>query len=311
MTRKAGQTNARTVWRYALAVIFWLGLAMCVWVLAANWNASVLALQRVPLFAWLLLLALLGLFWFLSVNVWRAAVWIHGIPKPSLAEAASHLALLLLGKYLPGGVWGFIARHASMREQGMRAVMAGVYEQYLGVATLAIISILLYAGLEASNLAALLIPIVPLVTGVGWRALVHLGCVMHRWFPARFAMPGRAPAPTVSGVLEVGGMSLAMQLAQLAFVAAFAHWGFQLPWATALVIAAIYGVAIVVGILSILVPGGIGVREAMFLMLGGGYLDGADAIALLAALRLMFTVFDGLAGVTAFVAIRLARPHPR
>ena len=292
----------RKWWRYALTAIFWLGLASCIWVLAENWQASADALHRIPGAFWLVLLVLLGCFWYSSIAVWRSAVQAHGIPRPGFADAASHLALLLLGKYLPGGVWGFLARHASLRAHGAQALVAGLFEQYLGVVTLFVLAAVLYVAVEVHAMAMLFVPVIPFVTGFGWRILIGAANAIHARLPAKLALLREAPVLTPSAAFHAGALSVVMQLAQLAFIAAFAHWGLQLPWLPSIAIAAVYGIAIVVGILSILVPGGIGVREATFLLLCGGQFKGADAIAFIAALRLVFTVFDGATGVVAYAA---------
>lgn len=296
----------RKWWRYTLTFTFWLGLAVCVWVLAANWQASADALHRIRGVIWLVLLMLLGCFWYSSIAVWRSAVQLHGIPGPGFADAASHLALLLLGKYLPGGVWGFLARHASLQAHGaqaqMQALVAGLFEQYLGVVTLFLVAAMLYLAVEIHATAVLLIPVIPFVTGLGWRILIGAVNAIRVRLPAKLALLRQAPALTPSAAFHAGALSVVMQLVQLAFVAAFAHWGFQLAWLPSIAIAAVYGIAIVVGILSILAPGGIGVREATFLLLCGGHLKGTDALAFLAALRLVFTMFDGATGLVAYAA---------
>lgn len=292
----------RKWWRYALTATFWLGLVSCIWVLAANWQASADALHRIPGALWLVLLVLLGCFWYSSIAVWRSAVQVHGIPRPGFADAASHLALLLLGKYLPGGVWGFLARHASLQAHGAQALVAGLFEQYLGLVTLFLVAAVLYLAVEVHAMAMLFVPVIPFVTGLGWRTLVGAANAVHARLPAKLTLVREAPGLAPSAAFHAGSLSVVMQLAQLAFIAAFAHWGLQLAWLPSVAIAAVYGIAIVVGILSILVPGGIGVREATFLLLCGSQLKGADAIAFLAALRLVFTVFDGATGVVAYAA---------
>lgn len=74
---------------------------------------------------------------------------------------------------------------------------------------------------------------------------------------------------------------------------------FQLDLRTTLALAGAYGLSVVAGMIIVFVPGGIVVREGVFLLLCKDWLDPAQAIALAASLRLIFTVLDLGAGAAA------------
>jgi uncharacterized membrane protein YbhN (UPF0104 family) len=65
---------------------------------------------------------------------------------------------------------------------------------------------------------------------------------------------------------------------------------------TLLVVSGAYALAVVAGIAVVFLPGGIGVREAVFVGLASSRLDTPTALQLALALRIAMSVFDLIAG---------------
>jgi uncharacterized membrane protein YbhN (UPF0104 family) len=74
-------------------------------------------------------------------------------------------------------------------------------------------------------------------------------------------------------------------------------------------IAGAFSLAVTLGMLAIFAPGGIGIREVVFVLLCGPWLDGNAALLLAAAMRILAVIFDLFAGAVA-VLLGLARGEP-
>ncbi len=208
-----------------------------------------------------------------------------------------------LGKYVPGGVWGVVGRGEWARRGGVPRPSAYA-STLLSMAT---------AYLAACALALACLPARPWAPGTGalaiavgalapaGLALLHprvLRAVTAR--AGRLARQGRAPrvpAWRVSFAL-VARQIPSWLLIAAATAATAAGLGVTLdPLAVALATA----VAWVVGFLALPVPGGIGVREAVFVALLGG---GGTVAAVALSARLVFVLVDlvGAAAAAAWVA---------
>lgn len=82
------------------------------------------------------------------------------------------------------------------------------------------------------------------------------------------------------------------QGAQLGMVAALSGMGLGLSWGDAWLVSSLYGLATTVGILVVVVPGGIVVREGVFVALAADVLGGDQALAFAALVRLLLAGFD-------------------
>lgn len=288
--------------RIGSIVVLWGGLLLCVAAIPRYWRECQELFRGIGVDGLVWLSAAFFLIWMLAVLSWKRVVAVYSRTEVTTPVAARHLALLLLGKYLPGGVWGFAARLSNSAQGrsigGMFA--AGLAEQWLGlISILSLASVGFFSSLQARTSwlwAACLVPPFVLATFILFRVLLQFA---GRVLPARWR-DGGAPSSRffVSRPMwEAVVMTSTQQLLILGSVAMLAHFGYALGWEAAVGVAASYGLAITAGILVVFLPGGIVVREGVFVALSNHWMQPSQAIALAAGLRLAFTAFDLLAGV--------------
>lgn len=290
--------------RGLLAALLWAGLIISGFALVRYWAESRSLIYNMGGFVSLLLFVTLVAVWAIAVISWQHVLRAYSGRRVSATVASRHLALLLLGKYLPGGIWGFVARltDSAMQQPVARMLAAGVAEQWLGLATLSLVAALGLLAAQTQETVwlwmTMLIPVIAVVSLLGLHSVLRS---LDRKLPARWSQLQTVPSDLATNSLlwTAAGLLLLQQILILAMVALVANPAFMLDaWAT-LAIASSYGVAVVAGVLVVFMPGGIGVREVAFVALSSAWISSAEAIALAAVLRLLFTVFDLLAGVLA------------
>jgi glycosyltransferase 2 family protein len=210
-----------------------------------------------------------------------------------------------LGKYVPGKIWALGGAMAMLRTRGVSAAIAVTC--VLMVDALAVLS-----GLIVGAPVALKPAVAQWIPGAGWTvaAVVTVGLVMlHPGVFARAlnALLKRLGKPALAQTPTMRQMALPM-------VCAFSQWAFAgaALWCvtrslTDVPIAAMPGFvplaacAMTISYLALIAPGGIGVREAIYLALLPQLVIGAPAgtVALVVvAMRLWQTVIEvGLAGL--------------
>lgn len=217
-----------------------------------------------------------------------------------------------LGKYVPGAVWGVVGRGAWARRDGVAppaaygSALLSMVTAYLAACAVAAACLPVVWGLRAD-----LVPIAGRWAAVGVGLLAPLGLI---------ALHPRWSAPLLRLVERRTGREVPLRLppwrASAGFVAC------QVPswllisaatWATARglgvelepgAVTLATCVSWVVGFLAVPVPGGLGVREAVFVSLLQG--DGAVATVALAA-RLVFVLVDATGAGGAWL-LAAARP---
>jgi glycosyltransferase 2 family protein len=291
------------LWRIVLTGLMWMGLLLCTIAAIHYWPESRQVLHGLRSGTVVLLVGLLVLLWIVGVVVWRQIVLAYDTKPMPWSVAARHLALLLLGKYLPGGFWGFSARLADSSQGGPIAPMlaAGLAEQWLGLFTLASLAALGLLSVQMEYvgwlLLALFIPVGSVCTlALGFAIGTRLGAlVMPRWQLDRLANRTMGSVRIWMAAVLV----LAQQSLVIALVTMVAMPAFGLPLIVGVGVASSYALAVAAGIAAIFVPGGIVVREVVFVSISSRWLMHEQAIALAASLRLMFTMLDLMAGTLA------------
>lgn len=301
----AGEDAARSGPRHlVLHALLWCGLLLCVLAIARYWDESTTLIRNFTPGSLLVLLAMLLATWSLAVRSWQWIVLAFSDEPLRVAGASRHLAYLVLGKYVPGGVWGFLARladSASARPTA-RMLVAGVAEQWISLASLGLVAcIALLAGWarQWSWMGAwILVPAASIASFTVLNRLMQSG---YRFVPKRWRTTGSAQTqrPASRPLWHAAIASALQQSLTIAIVAWVAIPAYSLDPFDAAAVAGSYGVAAALGILAVVVPGGILVREALFVSFTGAWLSMPQAIALAAVLRLVFTGYDLLSGVLA------------
>ncbi len=264
--------------------------------LVANREAVWPHLRSIPLPV--LLLALLGALGspILGVMGWRAILADLGSPLP-LAPASGVFFVGQLGKYLPGSVWSVVM-------QTEMAGRLGVPRKRTGVAGLLAMVLALVTGVVVG------LPAVPQLLGKHDRVLAVTGVAVVAM--AVLVSPPVLNPLVAKGLRRLGREPLEHPLSARA-VAAMCGW-FVLSWASAglmtwvlasavarpdadgsrLVVASVLGFAMAsaVGMLSVVLPAGVGVREAVLIVLLTPFMSLAAASAVVILTRFLSVIAD-------------------
>lgn len=253
---------------------------------------------------WLALAFVLGTLGMTTIGLaWREALSLAGI-QVSRRRALGWYFLGQLGKYLPGGIWPVVGR-------GELAVRGGAPRGRAYSAVLLSIGATYLAGmLFVAGLLPFEFQVVGAAGGVVWLLLlapvgvVLLGPPVQTWL---LGLVGRATGVRVD--LEPLPWTASMRL-----VAAHLPAWAALGGATWCVAVALHGsasivnlvaaavLAWVVGFLAIPVPGGLGVREAVF-TLAATSLGTGPAAAVAVAARVLFMLVDAAGAALALIGV--------
>ena len=127
--------NNRYAPLYSIGLIL-LAIAALVYVVAALSVDSLGELRLRQLAWWFFpaITALHVLFLLLSAEVWRRVVRALTAARTGYVQAYLQMAVIAVGKYVPGKIWGFIARAGQMSREQVplhKSITSGVVEQIL------------------------------------------------------------------------------------------------------------------------------------------------------------------------------------
>ncbi|CAN5272039.1 hypothetical protein BH20ACT5_BH20ACT5_16220 [soil metagenome] len=283
-------------------------IALLGWAVAQQWTAVRASTARIGLLPLLhcLFWACAGLL--LSALAWRAGLAALGSRLPMVA-ALRVFFLSQAGKYLPGSVWPFLAQMELGREHGVppnRSGTAGVLFLVLHLATGLVVALLAlpFSGeLLESGYAWFLLALVPLLIALHPRVL---GAVLNRLFRLLRRPPlpplGWAavlvPSTWLAGMWLAYGISIAALIAPLERLTpttwALAIGGYALAWSA--------------GFLVLVVPAGVGVREAVLVLALLPLMATGPATSVAALARLAHTGGDLLWALAVSPRRRATRP---
>lgn len=291
---------SKTFWRLIQSII---GLTIICFILlqvAENW-ALVTAEPIAWQLRWEFIAASLLVTWVMyAFLIWGWREVLHGWRQWIRAvEAARIWTISSLGKYIPGKVWS-IAGMAVMAERagvsGAAATGSAIIMQLIALATGAIVSLMLtgtnildyllrpYLGEWGSMVAfagaglALLCAVALTLPSVTRR----IGLLIGKPESVQPVEPSALAAALFVNFIAWAGYGLAFQLLLLGTIP-----GLEMTWSTA---TGAFATSYIIGYLILVVPGGIGVREAALVFLLKGTLDLGPAVALAAASRITLTV---------------------
>lgn len=231
------------------------------------------------------------------VESWRRMVAGWGTVLP-FWPAARIWVLSSMGKYLPGKVWAIAGMAVMGKEAGIPmgvATASAIVLQVVSIGTGALVVALTgSAELEAAShgariaLFGLIGVAVVSLTLLLWPTALE---ALLRRFTDRGSVRRPKPAPVIAGVLANGAAWLLYGVA-LYWLAAglFPTARLTLPQAIGA-----FTTSYLAGFLLLLAPGGLGVREMVFVMVTQSAIGPAHALALAAASRLVMTAADLLA----------------
>ncbi len=242
---------------------------------------------------------------------WRAILADLGSPL-SLRVAARVMFVGQLGKYLPGSVWAFVAQVELARDRDI-ARQRGITATVLAVVITLAVNLLV---------AALTLPLASPEAALRWWWALALAPVLLMvlsprvvtWavrMAVRIARRSREVPEAELEHVSTRGLATAVGWTFAAWVPLATHVGALVvgtggdtdPLRTFPVAAGAYALAWTLGVLFVIVPAGVGVRETVLVVGLAPVLDPGSALVVAALSRLVMTVADvGWAAATALAA---------
>jgi hypothetical protein len=242
----------------------------------------------------------------LTMLAWRSVLGDLGSPL-SLGASAELFVVSQLGKYVPGGIWNVVAAaelgaaHRIPRRRSLSAMAIAVLVSVVTGLVVAVVALGLgphdvrdrYGWVLWSTpffVALLFPPLLNRVLAVGLR--IARRPALEQPMTARGTLVAACwsiLAWLVAGV-QVWILGISAGMRPTAGTFALACGGYALAW--------------IVGFLVIVVPAGLGAREAVLLAVLAGRLSGGAVLAVVLVSRLALTLVDVVAGVAGIVAAR-------
>lgn len=264
MNSSIGRPIVRGLLKLLFVVV---SLAFMAWMLFAQWQeVSQLEWSLHPTMMFAAIAALVVLF-FASAFGWHLILMAFGVHVDVRSNVRTWL-LSSLGRYFPGGIWGYASRIAMGVNQGLSAATVGL--------ALYLETLLLCAGAITAGLPALVLAVdVPIQLRSIVLIVLLLGILVHPRTLSLFRyVPGR-----IGRAFAITKMPCAAAIFSLYFyyVLYWVVFGFvfvifvealhPVPPGSALLIGASMALGFAAGLLAVFSPGGIGVREAVLYFL--------------------------------------------
>lgn len=240
-------------------------------------------------------------FWLLSSHLWRTILFAVSAKAVTLKESFLQLCLVNLGKYVPGKVWGMVARASySQQKHGIdidRNIQATYIEQVYLLGSGAILAALIVAAL-ASNplllLAAIIVAVAILIATVYQRPLTSLLRLLHKLRKREGAVQTiefRISARFMLGMLlQYMFVWVLLGLVMYGLYLSLFPAGISFKMAAVITLSCVVGVS--AGFLAVFAPAGIGVREAVSAFILAEYMQPADSLLLVLVFRLWLGILE-------------------
>ena len=224
-------------------------------------------------------------------------------------EAMYQICVMQIGKYVPVMIGGFLARISANAGSlsAKRIVIATTVEQIGAMGSALVIGIDCYVLVRMPVAAPI---VIAASVSIVWfiPSLWAIASSLYARLRGSSVSKSIAPASGLdSGMLR---QALAFQFAQMLVMAVFIGTVIlqvapDLSLRSSALMAGAYLMSIVAGIAVVFLPGGMGVREAVFVWLASGEVAASEALRLALAMRIAMSALDLLAGAIC-VALRVA-----
>lgn len=305
--REAGAAEPTTRWR-ALATFLLAGAAFLylAWVLQREAASAAEALRSFSPGRVLAALAMALLMHLLKTSYYLEVCRRLGAPVGAAGRLAYAYAVAQVARYLPGKIWGVAYQIGSLADvfPARKIILAHIVQMFQ--------TNLLAVGVLVAMLDLLVFhqrwPIVIAVAVLVLVELFHRWPALERMFLRVWAKLRARPELMESDIGPSPSRSSAILLGE--WLAYYAMWFFllgeTLPLHELTLLATWYAAASLLAIFAFVVPGGLAVREAIFVLLAGSA-HGAGALIVQAALlRVLLISAEALAvGVVRWIGGRL------
>lgn len=235
--------------------------------------------------------------YFVSFVLWRKFYGLFGCTRIS-RDAFVDTGLIAIGKYVPGKIWGLLFRGALSKDtvtfNKTRIAISGFELIYTLVIGLLLVGFLGVITLPGINLIKSVILGMTIFT-----VSISLLPLASRWLSHStfFSLQFDAPSLTANLQLCIGYFLMWLMSAVPIVILIASNQALTVTQLSA-VGAAFLG-SMIVGWIALFAPGGIGVRESVFVLLAPSFLTWQEGLFWIALHRTLFTAFDLVYGVIA------------
>jgi len=261
--------------------LFWIGICFVLWLAVHSWESIQGSLRSVN---WLLFC--LSVIVALISNIVASAIFWNLLLKHNVDVGFRRtIKLFLMGqiaKYIPGKVWVIAHQVSSLQKEGVAlgVAMANIELMMIIVIMVSLISIALIASFSSIPAAVLILFVGVFVVWMFIKNnLLSWGL---RLFPRLGKNEGEVKnaAGAAFGFWGVASCYMAFIILYLASYVLMLNSVFGFSHGESAVYIAALSLAWVVGLAAFIVPGGIGVREVLFMVIAGAIGQGVDASVL-------------------------------
>jgi len=252
--------------------------------------------------------------WILLSIAWQQTILRLSNKSQNLADCFTQLTMVMVGKYIPGKVWGMLARGMHLKTTGLdyaESLVATYVEQILFVHTGITLGSLAWYLVTGSGLWALL----GIVSMLGILLVPALNTwlfstgnrIIRRWLADKVRLPDTPTTLNMADYVRLYLLYTLHWLADLAIPSAV-FLVVSPQWPTTdllLLLAGANAFGIIVGFFAFFAPGGIGVREGVIVGLMLAYMPLQDAMLFVLAYRLWLVIADLFSLGVVFVIRRL------
>lgn len=253
------------------------------------------------------------LFWTVSSQLWAMALHTVTSTRVTLIDSFFQLCLVNLGKYLPGKIWGMMARGSYLNQRHAidvsKIIQATYIEQVFLMGSGIVVASLVLAVITANQwmwLVALLILALMTVAIVYQKFLDKLIRLAYRlrgasgdYHSNEFRLSGRKQLYMLVMYMLVWVL-LSMVLYGL-YIALF-QAELSLTMAAVMTLACVAGMS--AGFIAIFSPGGVGVREAVSGSILAAYMPIGDAVLVVLLFRIWLATLEVLVGGSLYLGKR-------
>lgn len=297
----------------------WIGVVLLIFSVLFFVRYAFMYLDEVPGYNWggeewsVIFISIL--FYTSSIGVlgmiWQLLLWDHGL-KPKWFRLQIIFSIAQFAKYLPGNVAHHVGRVYMAKEIGVPisvTVHIMLVEALFGVgigSALALLSLLFMADVNVVSgpvsIEPSMLSLIMLITlSLPWLVVRFL----NKYLPhiaKKISGGERIAEPRFRTAFAVAGLFLICFLIIGIVLKFHANWLFNTDELSVLQFTAIFAVAWVAGYIVPGAPAGLGVREALMILLFSPLLGPAVAVGLSISLRIATTMGDGLAFLIGLLA---------
>jgi len=245
------------------------------------------------------------IFWFAATLMWNITTSTVTGSRLTLLASFEQLAIVGVGKYLPGKIGGMLARGSRMTHHGIttqQAAIATLYEQVIFLHAALIASTIIYAAHKPSiiSVAAATFTLAGLVFAK-WFFKVLLAIV--GWLLSEMGKPVSSFQPaiishSIYAILTLGYVLIWILSGSILSLLYVSFFSVEFTFAMFALMVFANTIAISVGFIAIFAPGGIGVREGIASAILATQMPFAEAAILVVLFRIWTVAADFLAGVS-------------